>query len=119
MELEKYLREKMRALGAATYDRYLSSELAYHWRELVDKNISDKMKPVKLEHGILFVAIESSAYKDQLKFLEEEIIDAINEKFGEKIVSDICPASPLQIAEMPPDKIFNPQSKSLNFRRKI
>lgn len=104
MEFEKFLREKMRALGAETYQRYLSSELAYHWREFVDKDISNKMKPIKLEHGILFVAIESSAYKDQLKFLEEEIIDAINEKFGEKIVSDICPASPLQIAEMPPDK---------------
>ena len=108
MELEKYLREKMRALGAETYQRFLASELAYHWRELVDKDISDKMKPVKLERGILFVAIESSAYKDQLKFLEEEIIDAINEKFGENIVSDICPASPLQIAEMPPDKTSRP-----------
>ena len=104
MELEKYLREKMRALGADTYQRFLASELAYHWRELVDKDISDKMKPVKLERGILFVAIESSAYKDQLKFWKEEIIDAINENFGEDIVSDICPASALQIAKMPPDK---------------
>ena len=104
MELEKYLREKMRSLGSETYQRFLSSELAYHWRELVDKDISDKMTPVKLERGILFVAIESSAYKDQLKFLKADIIDAINEKFGEKIVSSICPASPLQIDKMPPDK---------------
>ena len=104
MELEKYLRDKMRSLGEKTYQKYLASELAYHWRELVDKDTSDNMKPVKLERGVLFVAIESSAYKDQLKFLEEEIVDAINEKFGEPIVSSVCPASALQIAEMSPDK---------------
>ena len=91
MELEKYLREKMRALGADTYQRFLASELAYHWRELVDKDISSKMTPVKIERGILFVAIESSAYKDQLKFWKEEIIDAINELFYLKIHLHLFP----------------------------
>ena len=108
MEFEKYLREKMRSLGAETYQRFLFSELAYHWRELVDKTISDKMKPVKFERGILYVAIESSAYKDQLKFLEDDIIDAINENFGETIVRSICPAPAFQVAEMPPDKNSSP-----------
>ena len=108
MEFEKLLREKMRSLGAETYQRFLFSELAYHWRELVDKTISDKMKPVKFERGILYVAIESSAYKDQLKFLEDDIIDTINEKFGETIVRSICPALAFQISNTSPDKNSSP-----------
>lgn len=107
MNLEKYLRDEMRLLGGETYQRFLARELAYHWRELVDKEIFDKMKPIKLERGILYVAIESSAYKDQLKFLKEDIIDAINENFGENIVKSISSASILQISDMPPDKKSN------------
>ncbi len=109
MEFEKILIDKMHSLGAATYKKFLCNEIIYYWRELVDENISDKVKPVKIERGILFVAVESSAFRDQLKFLAEEIINAINEKFPseEPLVKEIKIASALQIADMPPDK--NPQ----------
>lgn len=105
MELEKFLREKMRALGATTYRRFLCAEVIHHWRELVDENISDKVKPVKIERGVLFVDVRSSAMRDQLKFFKEEIIDAINSKFAqeEPLVKEIKIASAFQIAEPPPE----------------
>ncbi|MBR4152442.1 MAG: DUF721 domain-containing protein [Selenomonadaceae bacterium] len=101
MELENFLHEKMRSFGAATYKKFLGTELIHHWRELVDKNISDKIKPVKIERDVLYVAVESSAFRDQLKFLEEEIIDAINEKFSqdEPLVKEIRIAYGVQIAD--------------------
>lgn len=104
MELENFLHEKMRSFGAATYKKFLGNELIYHWRELVDENISDKIKPVKVERGILYVAVESSAYRDQLKFLEEELIDAINERFseGEPLVKEIRIAYGVQIPDDKP-----------------
>ena len=107
MELENFLHEKMRSFGAATYKKFLGNELIYHWRELVDENISDKIKPVKVERGVLYVAVESSAYRDQLKFLEEELIDAINERFseGEPLVKEIRIAYGVQI---PDDKPTTP-----------
>ena len=104
MELENFLHEKMRSFGAATYKKFLGNELIYHWRELVDENISDKVKPVKVERGILYVAVESSAYRDQLKFLEEELIDAINEKFseGEPLIKEIRIAYGVQVPDDKP-----------------
>ena len=102
--LEDYLHEKMRSHGAATYRRFLGAEVIHHWREFVDASISDKVKPVKIENGILFVNVPSSAFKDQLKFLAEEILDAINEKFGqeEPLVKEIRIAQGFQIDELPP-----------------
>ena len=105
MELEKFLHEKMRSLGATTYKKFLGNEVIHHWRELVDENISAKIKPVKIERGVLFVDVRSSALRDQLKFFKEEIIDAINEKFAqeEPLVKEIKIASVFQIADMPPE----------------
>ena len=103
MELEKFLRNKMRFLDTATYKKFLCNEIICHWRELVDESISDKVKPVKLERGVLFVDVRSSAFRDQLKFFKEEIIDAINAKFAqeEPFVKEIRIASVFQIAELP------------------
>lgn len=105
MELEKFLREKMRSLGATAYKQFLGAEVIHHWRELVDENISDKVKPVKIKRGVLFVDVRSAALRDQLKFFKEEIIDAINEKFGreEPLVREIKIASVFQVADMPPE----------------
>lgn len=108
MKLENFLREKMRSFGAQTYQKFLAAEMIYHWRELVDENISAKVKPVKLEHGVLLVAVESSAYRDQLKFWAEEIIDAINARFGELLVKEIRPAQSFLVANMPPEKFLPP-----------
>ncbi len=106
MNLENYLREKMRSLGTEPYQKFLAAEVIHHWRELVGEKISAKVKPVKLERGILLVAVESSAYRDQLKFWSEEIIEAINEKFGEPLVKGIRPAQGFQVVapvETPPE----------------
>lgn len=106
IEIDQILQEKMRSLGEATYKVFLCSEVIHHWNELLDENISAQVKPVTIEHGVLFVNVENSAFKDQLKFYAEEIIDAINENFGkeEPLVKEIRLAAGYQIANMPPEK---------------
>lgn len=112
MNLENYLREKMCSLGAESYQKFLAAEVIHYWREFVGEKISAKVKPVKLEGGILLVAVESSAYRDQLKFWSEEIIDAINEKCGEPLVKEIRPAQGFQVVkhvEPPPPEVGKPK----------
>ena len=95
MKLEEFLNEKMSSIDATASKNF---EVIHHWRELVDENISDNVKPVKIERGVLFVKVESSAFKDQLKFFKEEIIDAINERFAsdKPFVKEIRIVSALQ-----------------------
>lgn len=106
IEIDQILQEKMRSLGEENYKRFLCNGVLYHWDELVDENISAQVKPVTIEHGVLFVNVENSAFKDQLKFYAEEIIDAINENFAEEepLVKEIRLATGYQIANMPPEK---------------
>ena len=100
------LREKMRSCGAETYKQFLCNEVIHDWDKLVDESIAAQVRPVKIERGVLYVYVQNSAFKDQLKFFAEEIIDAINEHYGqeEPLVKSIRIAKGFQIADMPTPK---------------
>jgi len=106
-DMKNFLRDKMRSFGAGTYKKFLGNELIHDWDKLVDESIAAQVRPVTLEHGILFVHVKNSAFKDQLKFFAEEIIDALNEHFAEDepLVKEIRIAYGFQVADLPPEKI--------------
>ena len=103
---ENMLYNQMRSQGAATFKKFLCAEVIHNWEIIFDDNICANVKPVTIERGVLFVAVESSAFKDQLKFFTEEIIDTINENFAEEepLVKEVRIASALQIAQKPPEE---------------
>ena len=113
------LHEHMRSQGAATYKKFLACEVILHWKEIVDESISSQVKPVTIERGVLFVDVKNSAFRDQLKFFAEEIIEAINENFrqAEPLVKKIRLASPFQIANMPQEK--NPPAQVVEEELKL
>ncbi len=107
IDSDNFLHEKMRSFGEETYKKFLCHELIYNWDELVDATIAKKIRPVTIERGVLFVDVKNSAFKDQLKFFAEEIVDAINYAFAQEppLVKEIKIAKGFQIADMPPEKI--------------
>ena len=116
----RLLHEHMRSQGEAVYKRFLACEVISHWKEIVDESISSQVKPVTIDKGVLFVDVKNSAFRDQLKFVAEEIIDAINENFWqekEPLVKKIRFASPFQIAEMPQEK--NPPAQVVEEELKL
>lgn len=44
---------------------------------------------VKIEKGILFLKVENSVWKSELKFRQTTIVEKINKKFNEQIVKSI------------------------------
>lgn len=118
-EFNQLLHEHMRSQGAAAYKKFLACEVILHWKEIVDESISSQVKPVTIERGVLFVDVKNSAFKDQLKFFAEEIIDAINKNFrqAEPLVKKIKIASPFQIANMPQEK--NPPAQTVEEELKL
>lgn len=105
-----FLREEMRSFGKTTYKKFLLRELIHDWSNLVDESIAGKVRPVALEHGVLFVAVQSAAFQDQLKFFAEEIIDAINDVYrqAEPLVKELRIARGFQIADNPPPEMPPP-----------
>ena len=100
----KDLREQF---GAANEKNFLCGELIRAWPEIVDENIAKKVRPVKIDRGTLYVEVPNSAFRDQLKFLAEEIVAAVNEKFpqDEPLVREIRVARGFQIPAAPSEKI--------------
>lgn len=115
-DLESVLHESMRALGDEHYKKFLSDEIIFKWDSIVDKSIADNVQPIVFENGVLFVQTKSSAFKDQLKFFVEDIIDTINEYFsrGEQQVKEIRPAKPFQVAEFNESRRQVEQSKEVD-----
>jgi hypothetical protein len=50
------------------------------------KNIA---KAVKVEKGFLFLRVENSVWRSELKFKQKIIIERINRHFGEQIIKSI------------------------------
>ena len=99
-DIESALRKTIRSFGSDNYKKFLNNAIIDKWDTLVDKSISVVIRPVVLEHGVLYVKTNSAAANDQLKFFAEEIIDNINDTLGdgEQIVKEIRPAKAHQLA---------------------
>jgi len=117
--MKTFLREKMRSLGTQAYKQFLCNEVIHDWDKLVDESISAQVRPVEIERGVLYVEVQNSAFKDQLKFFAEEIIDAINEYYGQEkpLVKKIRIAKGFQIADMPTPK--GTRNKELGTSKKV
>lgn len=98
MNNDWFFDEEIRRYGGMTYEKFVFSEISENWYRFIDEDIVDKIRPVTMDKGILYVDIESAAFKDQLKFSSEKIVDTINNIFGQgkPIIRKIKLASTLQ-----------------------
>ncbi|MCX7725361.1 MAG: DUF721 domain-containing protein [Chitinispirillaceae bacterium] len=81
--LENYLSER----------GYLSICKEYNvvsmWKDIVGDKIASISKCVNVEDGILYVSVESSAWRLELSFLKKEILSKIKEKTNCQSIKDI------------------------------
>jgi predicted nucleic acid-binding Zn ribbon protein len=54
------------------------------WEELVGPLVAGHAEPVSLRHGVLVVAVTEPAWATQLRFLQEDILEALNGAAGAK-----------------------------------
>lgn len=59
------------------------------WEEIVGKEISAKANPVSLKNGFLVLKTEGATWSQELSFMEEELIEKINNHVKEGLVKKI------------------------------
>ena len=59
------------------------------WEEIVGKTVAKKTDNIYIKDGKLFVEMNSSIARNELSMLKSSLIDRLNEKAGDKIISDI------------------------------
>jgi len=64
-------------------------QLLDRWGEIVGPKIAEVAKAERLTDGRLWVSVSHPAWRTELVFMKQELIDKVNGAFGEKLVSDI------------------------------
>ena len=59
------------------------------WEEVIGKTIAKATTKIYIKNKTLFVYLNSSVIRNELFMLKEEILKALNEKAGEKIIERI------------------------------
>ena len=59
------------------------------WEEIVGKTIAKKTDDIYIKNGKLFVKMNSSVARNELSILKTSLINRLNEKAGDTIISDI------------------------------
>jgi predicted nucleic acid-binding Zn ribbon protein len=59
------------------------------WEEAVGKGIARRARAVSIRNRILFVAVQNSAWLQELSLLKDGIIDKLNTLVGKEVVKDI------------------------------
>ncbi len=87
MPVGEALRKLTGALGIAT--RLSEYDVITGWDRIVGEQIARVTTAERVEHGILYVAVRSAAWRNELSMRRMEILDLIHRSVGRKVVREI------------------------------
>lgn len=85
--MNSVLADTVRQLGIGP--KLKQYEMFERWPSIVGKQIAKTAQPLRIEKGRLFVRVTQSAWRNELVFLKQEIIEKINTAMNQVIVKDI------------------------------
>lgn len=83
------------------FDVYSSDKSLSKFREFVEQaevvtefytvfpDMKKIAKPVKVDKSVLYMTVENSVWKSELKFKEKLIVDKINSHFGKELIRTV------------------------------
>ena len=71
-------------------DRKLKEiQLIHQWEEVIGKTIARSTDNIYIKNKTLFIHVNSSVIRNELFMLKEELIKALNDKVGERLIDKI------------------------------
>lgn len=75
--------------GTAVGARLSESRIWLVWESAVGDRIARVAHPRRFSNGTLTVGVTNSPWLQQLRFLKQEIMDAVNDRLGTQLVTDL------------------------------
>ena len=69
--------------------RLLHEDIFRQWRKVVGGGLIDKCQPTRIKRHILYIDVKSSSWAHQLIYMQEEIINRVNELAGATLIAAI------------------------------
>jgi len=85
--LDKPLEKVLRRLGLAK--KIAEKKALLSWAQVCGEDLYKQTKALWIKNGILYVAVKSPAWSQQLSFFKDSIIDRINKGQKKKVIKDI------------------------------
>lgn len=71
------------------WQRLRETDAVQLFREAVGEEIAKQAEAVGIEKGRLIVKVPSAVWRQELQFRQKEIVEALNEALGSKVVREI------------------------------
>lgn len=71
------------------HHKFRSEMIFYRWDELVGIDIASHTRPLSINHGMLFVAVNNSVWSHHLSLMKEDLIGKMNNFAQSKVINDI------------------------------
>lgn len=69
--------------------KFKSRLLMFYWDKIVGGDIASQAEPVKVEYGVLIVAVQNSVWHHHLLMMKADILYKLNQFIGEPLIRDI------------------------------
>ena len=69
--------------------KFEETSVVAHWADLMGKSVANRTKEIYIYEKKLFLRIESSVVKNEIKIMKSQIIQKINEKTGTVLIEEI------------------------------
>ena len=77
-------------LGQLKSEKMIRESLALvYWPEVVGENAANATEPEKVRNGTLIIRTKSSVWSQELTFLKPTLIEGINKRLGENLITNI------------------------------
>lgn len=70
-------------------ERLREREALTRWQEVVGPDVARRSRALRIREGVLYVHVESAAWRQELHFLKDTILEGFREKLGPNRVRDI------------------------------
>jgi hypothetical protein len=87
LSIGEAIKEALRNYGIEK--KILQGQIGAEWSMIIGEYLSEKVKIDRFEKDILFLQIDSSAIKNEISIRKKEIINKINNKYGQQVITEI------------------------------
>lgn len=86
-EISRQTEHLIYRLGGEKYQRFI--HISLKWKRVVGELLADRSHPIKLEHNVLYVAVQNNTWMQELLLLKKDILSKYKNLYQEEIAEMI------------------------------
>ncbi|HEY9560071.1 MAG TPA: DUF721 domain-containing protein [Anseongella sp.] len=69
--------------------KFQETSVVAHWEEIMGTTIASRTSELFIRDGKLFLKLESSVLRNELRMARQKIVDLLNDRAGTQVISEV------------------------------